>query len=1071
MGPSIRRICPAGKPGRLAGTATASIAGLVLIGWAFDVDLLKRVVPGLVAMNPMSAVAFFLAAISLSLFSDEKSGERASFHLWLARGCALLVTLVGTAKLIALFRGTDIGVDQWLFSSKLTVGFQVRNVMAPNTAFNFLLLGSALLFLHSRRRRVSSWACICALISGFESMVAVLGYAYGIKAFYGIESYIPMALPTATSFLIMAYGIMSCQANHGFLAIITGKSAGGAMARRLLPAAILAPAILGWLRVEGQRLGFYDAEFGAALYTVTNMLVFAAIVCCNALSLFRTDSERTKAEQRLRRAHDELEAAVHANQLIMDKSRDVICTIDEQRRFVTVSAACETLWGYKPAEVIGRQTTDLVYPEDRAKTNQAAAELRASGKVTNFVNRYLRKDGSLVDVLWSASWSEADQLTFAVAHDITERKQGEEALRHSEERYRLLFESNPYPVWVYDTGTLSFLAVNEAAVHHYGYSEEEFLAMTIKDIRPTKDIPALLENVSKPAAQFEKAGAWRHRKKDGSLIDVEITSRPLSFGGKRARLVLVNDITDRKRAEDAIRESRRQLEMAMHTNQLIMDNSRDVICTVDEKGRFVTVSAACETLWGYKPSELSGQPYTDMVHPDDRERTNQAASDIMAGSAVSDFENRYIRKDGSLINVMWSAYWSDADKTMFAVAHDITERTRAGKALEQAKEEADRANRAKSEFLSRMSHELRTPMNAILGFAQLLEFDELSGDQREAVSHILRGGGHLLDLINEVLDLSRIEAGRLSLSKEPVAVGQALREALELVQPLAAEREVRLHPFVDNADFILADRQRLKQVLLNLLSNAIKYNRRGGSVRIGCEKIDNCLRIVICDTGPGIPESKLDQVFQPFQRLGAEQSAVEGTGLGLAVAKRLVEAMDGTMGLKSVAGEGSSFWIQFALAENPLKRADLADTVATADAPSSNGAQKVLYIEDNLSNLKLIKRVLSRRPSVELLSSSEGGAGLGLAREHRPNVILLDLNLPDMNGHDVLLRLRNDPMCAGIPVIVISADATRDQIKKLQAAGACHYLTKPLDLKKFIDVLDRTLQGHAADETQQPIIA
>jgi PAS domain S-box-containing protein len=807
------------RPGMWAATATALITGLVLIGWTFDVDLLKRVVPGLVAMNPMTAVAFLLAAVSLFLFSDERSHERASFHLWPARGCALLVALVGAAKLAAIAGGIDVGIDRWLFPSKLTAGFQVPNVMAPNTALNFLLLGCALLLLHSQNRRLSPWACICALVSGFQSILAVLGYAYAIKAFYGIESFIPMALHTAVCFLLMTYGVMSCQTNHGFLAIFTGTSAGGVMARRLLPAAILVPALLGWLRLEGQRLGFYNAEFGAALYTVSNMLVFATIVCCNAVSLYRTDSERSKAEQRLQRAHDELEAAHHANQLIMDKSRDVICTMDEQRRFVTVSAACETLWGYKPTELIGRQTSEFIYPEDQAKTNQAAAELRSSGKVTNFVNRYIRNDGSLVDVLWSASWSEEDKLTFAVAHDITERARTEEALK-------------------------------------------------------------------------------------------------------------------------------------------------------------------------------------------------------------------------------------------------------------EAKKEADRANRAKSEFLSRMSHELRTPMNAILGFAQLLELDELSSDQREAVGHIMRGGRHLLDLINEVLDLSRIEAGRLSLSKEPVDVAQALREAIDLVQPLAAERAVRLQPFSDCNDFVLADRQRLKQVLLNLLSNAIKYNRRGGSVRIGCEKIDNSLRIVISDTGPGIPEAKLEQLFQPFQRLGAEQSAVEGTGLGLAVAKRLVEAMDGTIGLKSVAGEGSSFWIQLALTENPLKKAGLeAEMEAAAEEAPSNGAKKVLYIEDNVPNLKLVERVLSRRPSVKLVSAGEGGACLKLAREHRPNVILLDLNLPDMSGHDVLTGLRKDPLCAGIPVIVISADATHRQIKKLKAAGARDYLTKPLDIKKFINVLDQTLQGHAPDETQQPTSA
>jgi PAS domain S-box-containing protein len=519
-----------------------------------------------------------------------------------------------------------------------------------------------------------------------------------------------------------------------------------------------------------------------------------------------------------------------------------------------------------------------------------------------------------------------------------------------------------------------------------------------------------------------------------------------------------------------LRRAHDELEAAVHANQLIMDKSRDVICTIDEQRRFVTVSAACETLWGYKAAELVGRQSIDFVYPEDQARTNQAAADLRASGKVTNFVNRYIRKDGSLVDVLWSASWSEADRLTFAVAHDITERARTEKAFKEAKEDADRANRAKSEFLSRMSHELRTPMNAILGFAQLLELEALTGDQQEAVTHILRGGRNLLDLINEVLDLSRIEAGRLSLSKEPVAVGQALREAMELVQPLVAERTVRLQPFGDSDDFILADRQRLKQVLLNLLSNAIKYNQRGGSVRVGCEKIGNSLRIVISDTGVGIPEAKLDQLFQPFHRLGAEQSAIEGTGLGLAVAKRLVEAMDGTMGFKSVAGEGSSFWIQLALTENPLKRADLGDTVATADAPSSNGAQKVLYIEDNLSNLKLIERVLSRRPSVKLLSSGEGAACLGLAREHRPNVILLDLNLPDMNGSDVLLHLRNDPLCAGIPVIVISADATHAQIKKLKNAGACDYLTKPLDIKKFMDVLDRTLQGQASDERQQPVI-
>ena len=959
-------------PARFAVVGTASVAAVVLLGWGFDIEILKRIIPGLVAMNPMTAVAFVFAAISLSLFQPEDAAARNSLYRRLAQAAAWLVVLIGTAKLVALLRGPDIGIDRWLFSPKLALGAGVPNVMAPNTAFNFLLVGIALLLLHLKKPSLSPWSCICALIAGFQALLAMLGYAYGIKEFYGMASYIPMAVQTAIAFLILAYGIMSCQTNYGFLAIVTGNNAGGAMARRLLPAAILVPAIIGWLGLAGQRLGVFDSQFGMALYTVTIILFFALLVASNAHLLFKSDVERTEADLRLRRAHDQLEERVK------DRTGEL-------------------------------STANTALLKARDELEERVRERTAS-------------------------------------------------LALSEERYRLLFESNPYPVWVYDLETLVFLAVNDAAIDHYGFSREEFLLMTIKDIRPEKDIPTLLENISKSALEFEKAGSWRHQKKDGSIIDVEITSRPLSFGGKRARLVLVNDITERKQTEDALHESKRQLEVAVHEIQLIMDNSRDVICTVDYEGRFLTVSAACDTLWGYKSEELVGKHYIDMVHPQDRARTIGTAAQVMVGGTVADFENRYIRKDGSLIHVMWSAYWSEANKTMFAVAHDITERALSEKALKQAKEEADQANQAKSEFLSRMSHELRTPMNAILGFAQLLELDQLSTDQREAVGHILHGGRHLLELINEVLDLSRIEAGRLSLSTEPVAVAQALRETMELVRPLATKREVRLCQPEDCGEFILADRQRLKQVLINLFSNAIKYNRPGGSVTTRWEKSEGSLRMSISDTGLGIPPQRLKQLFVPFERLGAEKSTVEGTGLGLAVAKRLVEAMGGTIGVESIPGEGSTFSIEFQVTESPLDRPELREESLPVNRSSAPVKRTVLYIEDNVSNLKLMERVLSRRPEIRLLSSTDGAAGLSLADEHRPDLILLDLDLPDMSGHDALVWLQNNPNCVNIPVIVVSADATRNQIAKLTNAGARDYLTKPLDIKRFINVLDRTLE-------------
>jgi len=385
-----------------------------------------------------------------------------------------------------------------------------------------------------------------------------------------------------------------------------------------------------------------------------------------------------------------------------------------------------------------------------------------------------------------------------------------------------------------------------------------------------------------------------------------------------------------------------------------------------------------------------------------------------------------------------------------------------------AKDEAEKANRAKNEFLSRMSHELRTPLNAILGFGQLLEMDHLSPEQHEGVEQILRGGRHLLGLIDEVLDIAKIEAGRLALSPEPVRISEELREALDLIEPVATARNVLI-----NGDrhetcqrHVLADRQRLKQVLLNLLSNAVKYNRTGGSVTLSCaETGTGRLRVKVIDTGPGIPADKMDRLFTPFDRLGAEQSEVEGTGLGLSLSKRLAEAMGGTLGIESTPGVGSTFWLELAIVESPLERFENAREPITAPTAGPPGApaRVVLYIEDNFSNLKLIERLLTRRPEIRLIPAVQGRLGVQLAREHRPDLILLDLQLPDISGHDVLRHLREAPETRDIRIIVISADATPGQIDRLIAAGAWRYLTKPLDVKKCLALLDEALAPGATD--------
>jgi signal transduction histidine kinase len=387
---------------------------------------------------------------------------------------------------------------------------------------------------------------------------------------------------------------------------------------------------------------------------------------------------------------------------------------------------------------------------------------------------------------------------------------------------------------------------------------------------------------------------------------------------------------------------------------------------------------------------------------------------------------------------------------------------RANQELQTARAEADRANGAKGEFLSRMSHELRTPLNAVIGFGQLLEMATLGPKELDSVRRIIQAGRHLLDLINEVLDISRIDANELTLSMEPVRTGDVLEEAVDLVRPLAAERRLKVSGDVACHLQVMADRRRLKQVLTNLLSNAVKYNRRGGTITLSCREMrDRRCRIEVADTGFGIASENLHRLFVPFDRIGAEQdTAVEGTGLGLVLSRRLLEAMDGTLGVESVVGSGSTFWVELPPAEGPLRTAVAAQTLtgrSTSPPGAAREAATLLYVEDNLSNLTLVERILVHRPEITLVTATRGRLGIDLARQHRPDMILLDLDLPDISGEDVLKQLHAETVTQAIPILVVTADASEAQSQRIQSLGASRYLTKPFDVRRFLQVVDETL--------------
>jgi PAS domain S-box-containing protein len=546
------------------------------------------------------------------------------------------------------------------------------------------------------------------------------------------------------------------------------------------------------------------------------------------------------------------------------------------------------------------------------------------------------------------------------------------------------------------------------------------------------------------------------------------------------------DITDRKRAE-AQRERLAD----------IVEASPDFIGFADPKTTQIQyINKHGRRMCGLGVDEDVGKLKISDVHP--AWMNKRFAEDIIP-AAIRDSswegEGAFLHRNGrevpvSMVVMARKAANGEVD-IFYTVSRDITVRKQAEAELLQSREaihklntdleqrvvqrteeffaataEAERANRAKSEFLSRTSHELRTPLNAILGFGQLLEMEEnLGAEPRESVEQILQAGHHLLSLVNEVLDISNAESGVMTLALEPVPVDQLITETLSLIGSLEGSLQLN----VERASplgcgwKVLADPQRLKQVLLNLLSNAIKYNRPGGKVIVEFAPIEAAdppaFRFSVQDTGPGISPEKLPRLFTPFDRLDAERTKthIAGTGLGLALAKRMVELMGGRIGVESVVGEGSTFWVEVPLAESPV--ASLEQSAPILDpALEFLNTRTLLYIEDNVSNLRLVTRILARRPAIQLLSAATGPLGLEMALEHRPDLILLDLNLPGLNGDEVLAELRADPRTSEIPVVMLTADNRPATRERMLAAGTRAFLAKPVEVRALLGVFDQFIE-------------
>jgi PAS domain S-box-containing protein len=606
---------------------------------------------------------------------------------------------------------------------------------------------------------------------------------------------------------------------------------------------------------------------------------------------------------------------------------------------------------------------------------------------------------------------------------------------------------------------------NRGAEKIFGYRSEEVVGTSIMRLIPTL-AQAMEREIQRKIAAGEHVGNFEtlRQAKDGRQFPASITISPVknSAGQVIGASKVLRDITDLKAAEHALRESEWRLSG-------ILRQSPAGIIQIDVAGRMTLVNQRwCEML-GYSEAELLGRNVIEITHESSMAVTKEAVQKLREGGDDVQVEKLYLCKDGSVLTAQSNVTALRSRQGEFlgliAVVMDISERKKFELELQIAKTEAEKANLAKSDFLSNMSHELRSPLNAILGFAQLIDTSSPppTNSQRRGVEQILKAGWYLLEMINEILDLAQIEAGKLPINSEPLSLSEIVSECKDMVEPQAQSRDIRVsfnRP--QGPTFVFADRTRLTQVIINLLTNAIKYNKLGGTVLVDCQlSTKERIRLSIKDSGDGLEPDEIRQLFQRFNRLGKEGGAEEGTGIGLVMSKKLIELMKGDIGVESTKGVGSVFWVELPLTTAPksLPARDVAPTIATEAISPSAPMRTVLYVEDNAANLMLVADCIERRHDIHLMSAPDGASGVKIALASQPDVILMDIHLPGINGLEAMHMLAQYPATKHIPVIALSANAMPRDVEKYLAAGFFRYLAKPINIKELMDTLNLALES------------
>lgn len=1088
--PSRSHLLPILKLISLSAAAGAIAAGfLVLAGWKFDIAVFKTGLTSTATMKANTALCFILSGASLGLLhwrSPAADKKKLNRRLQLAGSIA-----ASSAALIALLTlsqytfNWNLGIDRMLFPDSYPASAATSHTgrMGANTALSFLLAGISLLLL-SGSGNSSVWAGqIVAVFVGLIALQSLIGYGYGVRLFYQLSAYTSsMALHTALALAGLSAGLLCARPDRGLMRTITADLSGGVSARRLLPVAVALPLILGWSIVWGWRLGLYDPAFAISLLVVAIVMIFAIAIWHSAASLNRVESRRNRAETALRESYERFElAAAAVNSLIYDW--------DIERDTVERTRGIFEVVGYKPEEAAPTREwwRERIHPDYlQGGTREDFLEFIGDAERYEHEYRVRHKDGRY---LWVEDRGFVVRNTagrpirvVGSSTDITARKQAEAAVLASEEKFRLLAENIETVFWISNPWQKRLIYVSPAYERIWGRSCESLYADAskwIETVHPDDRARLSVTFFEQVERGNNYEAEYRILRPDGSARWIRDRGFPVrDESGKIDRVVgIAEDITESKADREALQNALQRL--SFH-----VENSPLGVIEWDAEFQVSRWSSEAERIFGWTAQEVAGKKFSDwqFVLPEDAAQVAQSSSRLVDGSERRQISaNRNCTKDGRVIDCEWynSTLLDESGKliSILSLVLDVSdrvrllaERDRILKLEQGARAQAEAANRLKDQFLAVLSHELRTPLNPILGWSRLLQTRKFSEQKTaEALAAIERNAKLQVDLIDDLLDISKVMQGKLTLNVGPVNLAATVKDALETVRLAAEAKEIKIDTAIAPIPGqVLGDPNRLQQVIWNLLSNAVKFTPPGGRVEVrvssGCELENSSgqletvsanpnftnpklpwVQIAVSDTGKGIKSDFLPYVFEYFRQADSTTTRkFGGLGLGLAIARQLVELHGGTIEVESPGeGLGATFTVRLPLTQVEL---ETVPEMAAGDRVLDLNGIEVLVVDDEPDSLDFAVFVLEQHRA-RVKSARSGMEALQIAAESPPDLLVSDIGMPQMDGYMLLREIRSWPTASGgqIPAIALTAYAGEFDRQQARSAGFQMHLSKPFD--------------------------